>query len=130
MNEKEKILRVIDVNLNRSREGLRVIEDILRLVFDDSSLSSKTRTLRHSLSIDNDLRYRNSEEDIGSSFNAKNKKDNIYGLVRANIRRAQEAVRVLEESKKLIPQEPNYQAIRFDLYQLEKDIIEEYFSNA
>jgi len=130
MNDQNKIQRMIDANLNRSREGLRVVEDILRFVYNDHTLSSRSRQLRHTLSIDNKISSRQSSDDIGSAFDPKNKKDDIYGLIRANMRRAQEAVRVLEESQKLIDQQIDFQSIRFELYELERLIIKEYFADA
>ena len=36
MTNDERIYRVIDANLNRLKEGLRVVEDIKRYVFDDA----------------------------------------------------------------------------------------------
>ncbi len=45
----EKIERLIDANLNRLKEGIRVIEDINRYIFDDASLTSTLKQLRHTL---------------------------------------------------------------------------------
>ena len=42
-------LRIIDANLNRAAEGLRVLEDIARLGLNDASLSERLKTLRHEL---------------------------------------------------------------------------------
>ncbi|MDR3243174.1 MAG: hypothetical protein LBT79_00325, partial [Elusimicrobiota bacterium] len=48
MNAKAKShLRIIDANLNRCREGLRVIEDCLRFVLDDCVLYKRARLIRH-----------------------------------------------------------------------------------
>lgn len=129
-SQKSKVLRMIDANLNRAREGLRVVEDVLRFIFDDSELSTLARQLRHQLSIDNDLHFRQSETDVGSGFDPRSDNDDIYGLIRANMRRSQEAVRVLEESKKILKQDLNFQQIRFDLYELEKKIVTKLFTNA
>ena len=45
----EKVARLIDANLNRLKEGIRVIEDINRYIYDDTSLTSQLKSLRHQL---------------------------------------------------------------------------------
>ena len=42
-------LRIIDANLNRIGEGLRVLEDIARLVLDDAGLSQQLKDMRHEM---------------------------------------------------------------------------------
>ena len=39
--------RIIDANLNRLREGIRVVEDIFRYIYNDKELSTKLKNLRH-----------------------------------------------------------------------------------
>ena len=46
-----KVLRVLDVNLNRAREGLRVLEDTARLVWEDKNLFEELRAVRHGLDL-------------------------------------------------------------------------------
>ena len=48
-SRQEKILRVIDANFNRAREGLRVCEDVCRFFCDHKSLTVKYKLLRHEL---------------------------------------------------------------------------------
>ena len=43
------LLRLVDANLNRASEGLRVVEDVSRFILDDNRLFLKLRDLRHSL---------------------------------------------------------------------------------
>jgi len=45
----EGLERLIDANLNRIKEGIRVIEDISRYIHDDSTLTPQLKTLRHQL---------------------------------------------------------------------------------
>ena len=40
-------LRIIDANLNRLREGIRVVEDICRYYKNSKELSSKLKSPRH-----------------------------------------------------------------------------------
>ena len=51
MTNKERLYRVIDANLNRLKEGLRVVEDVRRYGFDDLALAKKIKTLRHKAKI-------------------------------------------------------------------------------
>ena len=52
MKEKIKrdLLRIVDANLNRSREGLRVCEEVVRFALEDARLTSEFKTLRHKIS--------------------------------------------------------------------------------
>lgn len=64
-------LRIVDANLNRSTEGLRVLEDVARFILNDTNLSRQLRAARHSLtdagkSLDTALlSERDSEHDVG-----------------------------------------------------------------
>ena len=70
---KADIFRIIDANLNRSREGLRVCEDIARFALDSKTLTEELKTVRHRISdiakssaaeFKGRLEARNSEGDI------------------------------------------------------------------
>ena len=122
----EKIERLIDANLNRLKEGIRVIEDINRYIYDDKTLTSTLKQLRHTLQPAYDLnrlRYRDIENDVQKkSIDSELKRCSIDDLVIANFSRAQESARVLEESFKLI--EPSLselcKEVRYELYGVEK----------
>ncbi|MEE9401124.1 MAG: thiamine phosphate synthase, partial [Dehalococcoidia bacterium] len=43
------MLRILDANLNRIGEGLRLLEDISRFTLNDSDLSEQLKALRHEL---------------------------------------------------------------------------------
>ena len=49
MQDKSKIYRVIDVNLNRSREGLRVCEEVARFILNNKSITARFKALRHDI---------------------------------------------------------------------------------
>ena len=129
---RDKIYRIIDANLNRAREGIRVVEEVARLYFDDAKLSSQFKSLRHQLtkvaksSFDEKklLSFRDSEKDVGadSMGGLEKKRANLESIVQANLRRSQEAVRVLEEFGKLIKEESaqSFKRMRFRLYALEQ----------
>jgi len=48
-------LRIIDANLNRIGEGLRLLEDLARLLLNDTTLTQQLKTMRHEL-LKGDLR--------------------------------------------------------------------------
>lgn len=121
-----KIERLIDANLNRLKEGIRVVEDINRYLYDDKLLTSSLKSLRHKLqsahNIDR-LQYRDIENDVQKkSTDSELSRSNITDIMIANFSRAQESSRVLEESFKLIDTEKSeiFKTIRYELYGLEK----------
>ncbi|MBD3271371.1 MAG: thiamine-phosphate pyrophosphorylase [Elusimicrobia bacterium] len=121
--------RVIDANLNRAREAVRVVEDTERFVFHDRAASVLLRAIRHQLDIISRSLYdalvmaRLSTDDCGRT-NASARFDSPTDIERANMRRAQEAVRVLEEYARLVQPAmcAQFQSIRFKLYDVEKKI--------
>jgi len=122
--------RLLDANLNRVREGLRVIEDVVRFLYDDKELSLKLRNVRHELSIISGkiyprlLKYRDSENDVGLTFK-EGKRKNLRDILFANFRRAEEGIRVLEEFSRLISADAGerLKKIRFKVYTIEKEIV-------
>ena len=129
-----RVYRVLDVNFNRLREGLRVVEDYCRLVCDDEK-ALQVKDLRHRLRLLQDeklvlcgLRQRQVATDIGRQTFTVTEADreDWQAIIQANLKRAQEASRVIEECSKLIDKPELSQAIktlRFELYDLEKAVI-------
>ena len=122
----EKIERLIDANLNRLKEGIRVIEDINRYIYDDKTLTGSLKALRHKLQNaynQNRLAYRDIENDVQKgTISSELSRSSINDLMIANFSRAQESARVLEESFKLIDHTLSElcKEVRYDLYALEK----------
>ncbi len=118
-------LRLIDANLNRLREGIRVVEDIFRYVYNDKQTAIKLKELRHLSRIENYielLETRDVKNDVlSSSIKSEQNRTNLYSILIANFKRAQESSRVLEEFCKLISIEEseNFKYIRYELYNLE-----------
>lgn len=122
----EKIERLIDANLNRLKEGVRVVEDIARYIQDDAHLTSQLKTLRHQLQqahnkqrlIHRDIEHDVLKETIASELN----RTTLNDIVIANFSRSQESSRVLEESFKLSDSTLSelFKSIRYELYALEK----------
>jgi thiamine-phosphate pyrophosphorylase len=123
--------RIIDVNLNRLSEALKVVEDIVRLELDDAVLLRKVRGLRTRLNpvviplrrMVVGFRRSGSDPGRGRGFDRAGRRDLGEVLV-ANLKRAQEACRVLEEVGKLKTRKlsPDFKAARFALYDLEQDV--------
>ena len=135
MRRVQLLYRILDANFNRAREGLRVCEEVSRFVLDDTKLASSFKRLRHSVtkhvlslpaSYSTIVASRDSENDCGRrSFVAGKKKSSVKEVFIRNIKRAEEATRVIEEFSKLIDQKvaAQFQKIRFTIYDLEKKTI-------
>lgn len=118
-------LRLIDANLNRLREGIRVVEDIFRYIYDDKQTALKLKELRHLSRLNNYielLETRDIKNDVlRSSIKSEQNREDLYSILIANFKRAQESARVLEEFTKLISikDSENFKYIRYELYNLE-----------
>jgi thiamine-phosphate pyrophosphorylase len=129
----KQTLRIIDANINRIGEGLRVLEEVARLLLDDAALSQQLKDLRHEmvkvdLSLEQHLlQARNSAGDVGINLEASGeaKYKDIPATVVANARRVQEAMRVMEELSKnpgLPLESDKFKQARFKLYTIEKEL--------
>ena len=128
--------RAIDANLNRLGEGLRVIEDIFRYIFDDRELASRTKELRHSLRNAYNLQrvsFRDIEGGVlKESTKSEMARENLQSVLVANFSRCEESSRVLEELFKLSDAGMSalFKDIRYSLYALEKRSYESFFDEA
>jgi thiamine-phosphate pyrophosphorylase len=124
-----ELYRVIDANINRLKEGIRVVEDILRYNDNNKEFSLQLKSLRHKAHITETnelLRYRDSINDVlRSSTKSEQNRSSLKDILTANFKRAQESARVLEELYKLqsIDYSENFKTIRYELYNLEKIIM-------
>lgn len=122
--------RIIDANLNRLREGIRVVEDISRYIFNNRNMTFRLKDLRHKIQILHSLKrieYRDILNDVQKkSIKSELIRLNINDIITANILRAQESSRVLEEIFKLdnINFSELCKNIRYTLYSIEKDFLE------
>lgn len=121
------LLRVIDANLNRLKEGVRVIEDMARYVDNNKELSVKLKTLRHLAQI-NDIKPLLSSRDavndvLRPTMESEMQRPSIESIIISNYKRAQESSRVLEEVYKVIDHKlsERFKNIRYELYTLEKE---------
>ena len=123
----KSIYRLLDANLNRCREGLRVLEDSARFVYGDGGFFRAFRRERHKIDLltrrlcPDIVSARNSLEDEGRTIRESGR-PNLGGLISANFRRCEESLRVLEEYGKLFSPRAGaeFKEIRYAAYQLEK----------
>ena len=124
-----ELYRVCDANLNRLKEGIRVVEDLLRYLYNNKELSQKLKSLRHLATyedVDALLEHRNSIGDVlrPSTQSELTRKD-TKSIILANFKRGEESARVLEELFKLqsIEESEKFKHIRYELYELEKVVL-------
>ncbi len=121
------LYRVIDANLNRLKEGVRVIEDIARYVHNNKGLASRLKEIRHQSRIDDLQNLLNSRDSVNDvlrpTVSSEMNRDSLESIIVANYKRAQESSRVLEELYKIVDPtlSENFKSLRYALYQLEKE---------
>ena len=123
--------RIIDANINRAKEGLRVCEEISRFILTSRSLTVQLKKCRHKVDVflkklspsNTLLRQRDSRKDIGFNIYVNElKRKNYRDILFANLQRVKESVRVLEEFSKLlnVKSAVRFKNIRYSLYEIEK----------
>lgn len=131
---RQKVYRIIDANLNRSREGLRVCEEIARFVLDDKRLTEEFKGLRHKITncikfyptrLQDIISARDSGRDVGRGRQPmEQKRLDWKGVSLANMERVKESLRALEEFSKLIDSRiaDKFKRLRFKAYEAEKKL--------
>jgi len=136
MKNKKNIYTLIDANINRTKEGLRVIEDVSRFIISDKINTSKLKSIRHDadtalklitagyISL---LKNRYSEDDAGRHSRNKSEftRKNTLDIMISNFKRVEESFRVLEEISKLINPKASliFKELRYKTYELEKETL-------
>jgi thiamine-phosphate pyrophosphorylase len=130
----QKIIRLIDANINRCQEALRVIEDINRFIIDDKRSSLALKNIRHNflrfvdklpLKRLDRLAARDISSDVGrSTSRSESARKNYLEIYYRNIQRAKESLRVLEEFSKIYDGKVSkgFKFLRYKVYDLEKNI--------
>ncbi|MDD5173371.1 MAG: thiamine-phosphate pyrophosphorylase [Candidatus Omnitrophota bacterium] len=130
---KRDLFRIIDANFNRSREGLRVCEEVARFVWNSKPLTEDLKTVRHSIT---DIlkkspapakilfETRDVISDVGRDTRRKSEMRRLGypDIFSANIERVKESLRVLEEFFKLVDKSDSakFTKLRFKVYEIEK----------
>jgi thiamine-phosphate pyrophosphorylase len=124
------IARILDANLDRSREGLRIIEEWCRFGLNHSELAQSCKEMRQELAQWHrlDLRLaRDTPADVGTSLShpQEETRSNLENLLQANLCRVQEALRVLEEYGKLYNplMGESFKQLRYQVYAIESQLL-------
>ena len=147
------IFRVIDANLNRAAEGLRVTEDVFRFVLEDGYHASGLKQVRHQLveaaacwQRRDLLASRDAVSDPGRGTEGANeyRRADCQAILEANFNRVCQSFRVLEEISKLptpaaasvgdavdepertpaIGNAKHWERLRYEVYQLQKSALQ------
>lgn len=124
--------RILDANVNRLKEGLRVCEEICRFVLDDRRLTAGFKRLRHDADLLSGrlnrgralIESRFTGKDVGRTVSASGEfsRGSVREVFYANIQRVKESLRVLEEFSKLkdAGAAAGFQKTRYCVYEIEK----------
>lgn len=124
------ICRILDANLDRAREGLRIIEEWCRFGLNSSQMASECKQMRQELAGWHTEEIRASRDTAGDTGTQlthpkEEQRSSIEQLLQANLCRTQEALRVLEEYGKLY--NPNmgvaFKQMRYRVYTLETNLL-------
>ncbi len=125
-----RIFQIIDANLDRAREGLRVLEDWARFGLGENNFVIKIKNFRQILGKNHLEVYKQSRNFIedeckGLTHQEQSKRKTPEQIISSNAGRVQEALRVIEEFSRLHNHELSKIAsdIRYAIYTLEFDLL-------
>ncbi len=123
------VLRILDANLDRAREGLRVVEEWCRFGLENAELAGECKTLRQELATWHTAELRAARDTPGDPGTAlthpgEETRTNVQQVLQANICRVEEALRVLEEYGKVHHSEmaAACKHMRYRVYTLESQL--------
>lgn len=123
------VYRILDANLDRAREGLRIIEEWCRFGLNDAQLTAECKQLRQSIAYwhsDAIRATRDTPNDPGTDLShpQEEQRSSVAQVLRANFCRVQEALRVLEEYGKIYSSEMGTacKQMRYRVYVLESNL--------
>jgi thiamine-phosphate pyrophosphorylase len=124
------IHRILDANLDRAREGLRIIEEWCRFALNNSEWAEECKNMRQELASWHSPELRAARDTIGDvgtelSHLGEETRQDIKQLLQANVCRVEEALRVLEEYGKLYNQEmaKACKQMRYRVYTIENGLL-------
>ncbi|MBD2665962.1 thiamine phosphate synthase [Richelia sinica] len=124
------IHRILDANLDRTREGLRIIEEWCRFGLNNPHFAGECKRLRQEIAQWHTAEIRAARDTAGDTGTdlthpQEEQRANVSSLLQANFCRVQEALRVLEEYGKLY--HPNmgkaFKLMRYQVYTLESNLM-------
>ncbi|MGD1850038.1 MAG: thiamine phosphate synthase [Cyanophyceae cyanobacterium] len=120
------VLRILDANLDRAREGVRTVEEWCRFGLNDGDLTALCKEIRQELGLWHSAEMRaarDTEGDAGTGLthDREVQRSHVGAVVQANLCRVQEALRVLEEYGKLASPEMGaaFKQLRYQAYLLD-----------
>jgi thiamine-phosphate pyrophosphorylase len=123
------IKRILDANLDRAREGLRIMEEWCRFALNNRKLTAECKEMRQELARWHTPELRMARDTLGDTGTdlthpQEETRHNLEHLLRANFCRVQEALRVLEEYGKLyqVSMGTAFKQIRYRVYILESNL--------
>ncbi len=126
----QAVYRILDANLDRAREGLRIIEEWCRFGLNNPDLTEECKKIRQELAQLHAAQIRqarNTTEDVGTELThpQEESRSSIEALLQANLCRVQEALRVLEEYGKLYQSQMAAicKQLRYRVYALESYLL-------
>lgn len=130
-HEQIDIGRILDANANRAREGLRVVEEYARFVLGQSEIAGRLKGVRHELRdlmahfpAEHLLTARDIDSDVGKGLSTaqEGSRPDLASVATANIKRAQEALRAIEEYGKRLDASSADSArrLRYETYAIER----------
>jgi thiamine-phosphate pyrophosphorylase len=129
-SEDLRIYQIIDANLDRAREGLRVIEDWARFGLGEKKYVEIIKNFRQILGKNHLEIYKKSRNHIvdkckGLTHQEQIKRKTSEQIISSNSGRVQEALRVIEEFSRLHNHELSKIAseIRYEIYNIEIDLL-------
>lgn len=124
------LCRILDANLDRAREGLRIIEEWCRFGLNSTELAGECKQLRQELAAWHTAELRSSRDTAGDpgtelSHPQEEQRANIEQLLQVNFCRVEEALRVLEEYGKVYHSEMGgaFKQMRYRVYTLETSLL-------
>ena len=125
-----RIYQIIDANLDRAREGLRVLEDWARFGLGKEKYVERIKNFRQLLGKNHLEIYKQSRNHIedkckGLTHQEQLNRKTSEQIISSNSGRVQEALRVIEEFTRLNNNELSKIAseIRYEIYTIEIDIL-------
>jgi len=128
----KNVYRILDANLNRAGEAIRVVEECARFVMDHPILAREAKGLRHRLHHAMEkleipsaelLAARDTAGDVGTLLSGVGdvSRATLSAVLKANFRRLAESLRALEEYVKLVRKPwAAFERLRYEAYELEK----------
>ncbi len=124
------VAQLIDANLDRAREGLRVVEDWCRFGLNQKELVVTLKGWRQQLGLHHRDIYKQArdtskDQGIGLCHPAQENRNSPERVIAANCSRVQEALRVLEEFTRSCDPDlaTSASSIRYGLYDLESSVL-------